>query len=248
MEEKEEVFLKEKQKSLYHRLIIAHRALKLRTEKLKKVNEELSRSNKELSILYHISKTISQSLALEEMLKDTFDKIIELMEFKGGSVGLIDEENKNIEFIIHRGLSKEFIENITQDKVKIGEGYSGQVAQTGQIVFVEDISKDSRLTRPLLKKEGVKSLISIPLKAKDKVFGVMTVFTHRLRYFSSKDLKLLLSVGNQLGIAIENSKLYQKLKEKLEESEKMVSFMIDREVKMVELKKEIEELRERIKD
>ena len=96
--------------------------------------------------------------------------------------------------------------------MRIGEGIGGRVAQTGEPILLDDISKDPRAVHPdLISAEGLKGFISIPLKAKDKVVGVMNLTSHVAGRFSADDVSLLSSIGDYLGTAIDQARLYDRL-------------------------------------
>jgi signal transduction histidine kinase len=95
-----------------------------------------------------------------------------------------------------------------------GEGIAGKVAQTGEPVVVEDISKAPEAAHAdLITAEGLKGFVSVPLKAKDKVVGVMNIASTLPGKFTKDDMYLLNSIGYQLGTAIEQAKLYRHLNE-----------------------------------
>lgn len=96
--------------------------------------------------------------------------------------------------------------------MSLGEGIAGRVAQTGEAILLEDISSDARVARPdLVSAEGIKAFVSIPLKAKDKVMGVMNIASHEVGHFGIDDVSLLNSIGDYLGSAIEQVSLYERL-------------------------------------
>lgn len=79
-------------------------------------------------------------------------------------------------------------------------------------MLLDDISKDPRAARPdLVDAEGIKGFVSIPIKSKDKVVGVMNVFSHTPGRFGADDMSLLNSIGDYLGTTIEQTKLYERL-------------------------------------
>jgi signal transduction histidine kinase len=81
-------------------------------------------------------------------------------------------------------------------------------------VLLEDISSESNAARiDLISSEGLRAFISVPLRAKDNVLGVMNVASHVPHRFTKEDMYLLHSIGDQLGIAIEQAKLYKRLNE-----------------------------------
>jgi signal transduction histidine kinase len=110
---------------------------------------------------------------------------------------------------MQRGLSAKYAEEM---RIAFSEGIAGRVAQTGEPILLEDISKDLRTVRPdLISAEGIKGFVSIPLKAKDKVVGVMNVASHTAGRFGADDMYLLNSIGDYLGTAIEQARLYERL-------------------------------------
>jgi len=79
-------------------------------------------------------------------------------------------------------------------------------------MLLEDISKDPRTARPdLVGVEGLKGFVSVPLRAKDKVLGVMNVASPVAGHFGADDASLLNSIGDYLGTAIERARLYEQL-------------------------------------
>jgi signal transduction histidine kinase len=97
-------------------------------------------------------------------------------------------------------------------EMSLGEGVAGKVAETGEPIVLENISADPRAAHPdLVSTEGLGGFISVPLKAKDRVLGVMNIASHVPGKFSAEDMFLLDSIGCQLGTAIEQARLYQRL-------------------------------------
>jgi signal transduction histidine kinase len=130
-----------------------------------------------------------------------------------GNIGwilLVDEENQTLNYKVLRGLSEEYAQ---QMRLKMGEGIAGMVAQTGKAVLVEDLSTDKRAAWPaLISTEGLKAFISVPLRAKDTVLGVLNVASRLPRHFTKDDMHLLNAVGDQVGVAIEQAELYNRLR------------------------------------
>jgi len=97
-------------------------------------------------------------------------------------------------------------------RIPLGEGIAGRVAQTGEPILLEDISQDQRSVRPdLVSAEGLKGFVSIPLKSKDKVVGVMNVVSHIAGRFGLDEMSLLSSIGDYLGTAVEQARLNERL-------------------------------------
>ncbi len=98
----------------------------------------------------------------------------------------------------------------------MGQGFVGKVAESGQALVIPDFSKEENLQYNFTKKAKLKSLSVIPLLSKDKVMGTITLATKStiLPYY---DINTLNTIGNQVGIALENAKLYQSAQDRLNE-------------------------------
>jgi GAF domain-containing protein/HAMP domain-containing protein len=162
---------------------------------------------KELATLSAIAAVVSGSLDLEEILSDALDKSLQVMEVEAGAIYLLDSEAGVLTVAAQRGFSREFVAEI--DRLKVGEGLSGRVAQSGQPLVVKDVSADPRLTRMVVREEGLHSLACVPIGSKGKVLGVLFAVTRGYREFTDQDVGLLTAIGHQVGVAIENARLFE---------------------------------------
>ncbi len=173
--------------------------------------EKETENLKKISALNAIAATVSQSLNLEEVLDNTLEKVLEVMRIETGTIALVDEQTKELTFTVHRGFPDELLHEV--DSLKLGQGLTGRVAQSGEPILAEDISGEAGLSEIELgmQAEGFRSLACIPLKSRKRVLGVMDIASHDLRLFSPQDLELLTSIGNQIGVAIYNAQLFHDL-------------------------------------
>jgi signal transduction histidine kinase/HAMP domain-containing protein len=162
---------------------------------------------KELAALNAIAAVVSRSLDLQEILNNALDKTLEVMEIEAGGIYLLDEAAGLLTITTQRGFDSQFVAEV--DNLKVGEGFSGRTVQTGQPLVVRDVSTDPRLTRMAAREEGLHSLASVPLSSKGKVLGVLFTITHGYREFTDQDVQLLTSIGNQIGVAIDNARLFE---------------------------------------
>ncbi|MFH0769689.1 MAG: GAF domain-containing sensor histidine kinase, partial [Chloroflexota bacterium] len=120
-----------------------------------------------------------------------------------------DERTGRLYYRVQRGLFTKYTEDI---RISLGEGIAGRVAQTGESILLEDISKEPHTANlDLSSAEGLRGFVSIPLKVKDKVVGVMNVASHVAGRFGADDVSLLNSIGDYLGTTIEQARLYERL-------------------------------------
>ncbi len=168
---------------------------------------QVANRTQELAALNAIAATVSQSLDLDEILNDALDKTLEVMEIEAGGIYLLDEEARVLTVAAQRGFSSQFVAEI--DRLKVGEGFSGRVAQSGQPLVIRNVSTDPRLTRMVVREEGLRSLAGVPLNSKGKVLGTLFAVRHDYREFTDQDVQLLTSIGHQIGVAVENARLFE---------------------------------------
>jgi signal transduction histidine kinase len=175
----------------------------------KKMESQILEANRQLLALNAIASTVSQSLSLDTILNSSLDKALDLVEAGIGGILLIDEESQTLSYRAHRGLSEQFVEGIAS--LAMGEGVAGRVAEYGETLVVEDMSRDSRVTRPVVSEEGLRAFVSVPLKSRERVVGVLNISSREPRSFSEEEVQLLTAIGHQLGVAVENAQLYSEL-------------------------------------
>jgi len=173
---------------------------------------QIARRSEELSVLDSVVATVNQSLDLTERLNTALDKVLEVMKIEAGGIYLLKEGTEKLILAAHKGLPLSFIKNVRQ--IKKGKGFTGRVAQSGELLLLKDVSCEPGLTKMIVKKEGLRAFAGIPLKSKDRVLGVMVITSHHFHQFSPRDIQLLTVIGNQLGVAIENAQLYRRERNK----------------------------------
>jgi nitrate/nitrite-specific signal transduction histidine kinase len=171
------------------------------------LENQVAARTKELAVLNAIAATVNQSRNLGQILNDALDEALQVMSIESGGIYLLDETAQVLTIAAQRGFSAHFVDEI--DNLEIGEGLSGQVIQSSQPLIIRDASKDSRLPRMLVQKEGLRSMAIVPVSSKGKVIGTLFTVTHDDREFSGQDLQLLTSIAYQIGVAVENTQLFK---------------------------------------
>jgi len=178
----------------------------------------------ELVALSRVSAAVSGLRDLDAIFEVTLDTVLEVMNGNIGWILLVDEETQTLQYQVLRGLSEKYAQ---QMQLKVGEGIAGMVAQTGKAVLVEDLSVDSRAAWPaLISTEGLKAFVSVPLRAKDNVLGVLNVASRLPRNFTKGDMHLLHAIGDQVGLAIEQAELYEHLRKERENYRRLARHMM----------------------
>lgn len=177
----------------------------------KRFEDAIEQRNKELTTLNSISRILSQSLKAEDIFNNVLDKVIGLVGMDGGGIFFLDEMGKELRCKYHRGLSEDFIK--ATERIRVGEDIPGRVALTGQSVITPDISRDTRSEKSILRHSGIKGYASIPIKGKEKLIGVFYIFSFNSHVFSMEEERILNSISETMGIAFENIRLYEKMRE-----------------------------------
>lgn len=165
----------------------------------------------QLVVLNEISSVLSESLQLSQLLSSSIDSVISVIRADAALVFLTDGEAGELAIAAHRGVSDEFAQSIS--RIKLDEGFNGKVAQNGEPLFVEDVSQDPSVTKIAVVKEGIRSQLIVPLKSKGKVVGTLCVAMRGRRQFRRDEVELLTAIGNQIGVAVENARLYEQERE-----------------------------------
>ncbi|MFC2066748.1 GAF domain-containing protein [Chloroflexota bacterium] len=175
----------------------------------RELETQILRRHHQLLALSRISSAVSGLRDLDTTLRIALDNVLEIIDSAVGGILLLDVKTRTLYYRVQHGLSAGYTEN---RRIALGEGIAGRVAQTGESILLEDVSKDPRSARPdLVSAEGIKGFVSIPLKTKHKVVGVMNIFSHVAGHFGADDVYLLNSIGDYLGTTIEQAKLYEHL-------------------------------------
>ncbi len=173
--------------------------------------EEISNKNSELVALNSIAGILSRSLRPDEIFTKVLDKMIGMLRMDGGGIFFIDESGREMVCQYHRGISEEYVR--VMGRTKVGEDVPGKVAATGQVITSHDVSRDPRVDKSFIRHSGIKGYCCIPVRGKERIIGVFCLFSFRTHNFTAEEENILTSVGEMTGMAIENIRLYEKMRE-----------------------------------
>jgi len=173
-------------------------------EREKRLRQEVA---SRLRTINEVIAILTGSLELEQVLNSALDKVLEVTQVKAGAIYLLDTRFQELDLATCRGFSSEFVRQAA--RFKLGEGLIGWVGQSGEPIVVDDLSPESRWTTDLFSAEGMQSFVAVPLKSRDRVLGVLNLADAQHKLFAPQDIQLLTSIGNQIGVAIENARLHQ---------------------------------------
>ncbi len=178
---------------------------------------------REIQTFSALSEILSRGKELKEILNDVLDTLIDGLRIDAAWLYLIDEKSANVRLCCYRDTSfGSYSEDVD---LTVYEPFLCRVISSGKALVVSDSIDDPRISLIPSKGKGFKSLVGLPLTVKeiesetDKIVGVLGVASLRTSRFSPMDVKFLKSIANQLGFAIENSRLIENLKKKMNQIE-----------------------------
>jgi signal transduction histidine kinase len=181
-------------------------------------------SQERLEALFSISTEIFSTLQLDEVLQRVAAHACRLMNARVSSLLLIDKEAGAMRPAATYGASDAYL---AQPDREVAASLTGEVIRTGLPLYITDVRQETQYpVAELAQREGLCSLLSVPLRTKTEVIGVLNVFTGEPRCFDEDDIQLLNLLANHSAIAIENARLYRdemEARERLRQSEKLAA-------------------------
>ncbi len=181
-------------------------------ERIRGEQDTLHTSADEFAALSAIAASMNQSLKLNEVLNTAFNQILRVLELDSGALFLNDAD-EGIKLVVHRNLN--FLAMQTS-KTQNGDA---PVAKFQQPILLLEISQGLEVICLSMRREGARAIVSVPLLARGKLFGMMDVVTYNHRDFTPQDVRLLTAIGSQVAIAVENAQLYEEVVQAREELE-----------------------------
>ncbi len=187
-------------------------------KKLIDTNKRLKEENKAtlerittLQVLQNLTQSLSSELNLEPLLKKILRSAVEVVGASAGSLLLLDPITDELVFEVIEGGGGEALE---KRRMKKDKGIAGWVVTHRQPLIVQDVNKDDRFYKDILKGIDFQttSLISIPMMTKGRVIGVLQILNKESGdLFNDEDVDILTTFAAQSVIAIENARLYRDL-------------------------------------
>ncbi len=164
---------------------------------------------RELTLLNDVGQLLTSTLDFNEVLHILMSQIQKIMRVEAVSLLLVEKDTNDLIFEVALGIMSDSLE---KRRLPAGKGLVGWVVETGKSVLIPDVSRDERFDRTFDESSGfvTKSMLCVPLKIRNKVFGVIQVINHADgRPFNEDNLYLLSSIAMYASISIEHASLYQ---------------------------------------
>ncbi|HYQ47990.1 MAG TPA: GAF domain-containing protein [Thermodesulfovibrionales bacterium] len=167
----------------------------------------VSKEREYLDIFQAVTKTISSTLNVHEVLDMIVRMIPAVMRLKAATIRLLDDSGKRLVLMASHGLSERYL-----SRGPVDEEENVREALNEKPVAIYDVMTDGRITyKKETEQEGIKSVLTLPIIAHGKVIGVLRLLTNVHRTFSQDEIDFTVALAEQCGIAIENARMYEKL-------------------------------------
>jgi len=174
------------------------------------LEQRVEQRTRELGALFEVTRTINQSLDLEPVMRAAIEKINGIFHFEVTRILLVDAEERRLQLRGSYETQPEFSARALG--LKGGKGITGRVAETGEALVFEDISSDPRYLQwshtSASRRSGLRFMAVLPIRTKNECVGVLFCAGQTPRRLAESEFKLLGSMTDQIGVAIENAALF----------------------------------------
>lgn len=170
--------------------------------------DQMQRKALQVETLSQVSETVASNRLIKDVLQLLVSMTAQMMNSKICSIMLLDEASGELRIAATQSLSEQYRR---KPNLKIGQGISGRAVKDRRPIIVLDVLTDRDYMYPdMAKKEGLCSLVSVPMMVREKALGVINSYTSVPHVFTGEEVKLLQAIANQAAIAIEHTTLIEK--------------------------------------
>jgi putative nucleotidyltransferase with HDIG domain len=172
-----------------------------------RVSSAIARRAREMQNLYEVARTVSSSLRIREVLDTIANQAVSAMDARACTIRLLNPDTGELERAASSGLSEAYW---SKGPVTVEESPLDERVMDGEVVAILDAQTDEQWQYPeAARREGLTSVLSLPLRARDSVLGVMRIYARRKRKFTPDEVDLLGAFAHSAAVGIENAKLYE---------------------------------------
>ena len=170
--------------------------------------DQMQRKALQVEMLSQVSETVASNRLIKDVLELLVTMTAQMMNSKICSIMLLEEASGELRIAATQSLSEQYRR---KPNLKVGQSISGRAVKDRRPIIVLDVSIERDYMYPdMAKKEGLCSLLSVPMMVRDKALGVINSYTSAPHVFTSEEVKLLQAIANQAAIAIEHTTLIEK--------------------------------------
>jgi signal transduction protein with GAF and PtsI domain len=169
---------------------------------------ETMRKARQIDTLSQVSETVTSNRLIDDILQLIVTMTAQMMSSKICSIMLLDQPTGELRIVATQSLSEQYR---LKPSLKVGQSISGRAVQERRPMIVPDVTREKDYMYPdIARKEGLCSLLSVPMLVRDKAVGVINSYTSVPHAFTAEEVKLMQAIANQAAIAIEHTTLLEK--------------------------------------
>jgi diguanylate cyclase (GGDEF)-like protein len=197
-------------------LALAHQEIKNKSliahknREVEKINEELRANLREISALYQLNQAMVSAPALNVMFDRVLQVVVETFNCAQVVLLLFNQGENVLEVVKSMGLNQEALQKV---KFSLGQGITGQAAQSLRQIYVKDVEKDLRYLHYHGQAATRGSFVSSPMVIKGHLVGILNLHKREVAAFGATDLKMIQAIANQTGMAIDNAQLIERTRD-----------------------------------
>lgn len=184
-------------------------------EKIREADKVIGEHNRELTALHELTGEVNTSLSLADVIEISLEMVTKITQYEGCALLLIEEDEDILRLKGHCNAPPEILEEIST--IRVGQNLTGQVALTGEPIFVESMIEDPRHTLKSARALGYHAYAGIPLLYKNKIVGVLGMGSRQRFIPNQRKQQWLGSIGSIIGMALGNCMLYEEVTKRAEE-------------------------------
>jgi two-component system NtrC family sensor kinase len=185
-----------------------------------RLHGETARRAEALSALNQTTQLITSRLELSAVLEAISRAVTDLIGSTGCGIGLLNATRSAIEHVAAHGFRTESWRGLS---MPVGYGIIGRAGASGTAIRVDDVRLDPRSAmRDVDDDEGIRSMLSVPLRVGRDVIGVISAFSRTAGFFTARDQTLLEAFADQAGIAIQNARLFEESQQRSRQTQALL--------------------------
>jgi C4-dicarboxylate-specific signal transduction histidine kinase len=181
-------------------------------------NHEPTSLIRHLQVLRAVSEAVSRSLDFNEVVQRSLAALTHVTGHEIASLHLISADGNNLLLRGDRGLSDEL--RRVNLELPLGEGLIGRAALSGSARRVDDASVEEDLlpaARAAVSSDGIRGFVCVPIRARHRILGTLSLGRQTEDRFTDEEVALLECVADQIGLAIDNARLYGEIGRQLDD-------------------------------
>ena len=171
-----------------------------------------------LEILRKVTEAVSRSLNLSEVLQKSVEALTHVTGHEIASLHLISADSQNLLLRGDRGLSDRLLD--VNRSLPVGEGLIGRVALTGRARRLDEVTRAGDLldgARAAVAADGIRGFVCVPIRARRQILGTLSLGRQNPPPFSDEEVALVECAADQIGLALDNARLYSETRRELED-------------------------------